>query len=279
MEKSSGLRRSVSRAELVRELEALGIERGGVLLVHTSFRVVRPVEGGPAGLIDALRDVMGSDGTIVMPSWGDGDDDSVFDPATTPVARDLGVTAEIFRGLPGVVRSQHPFAFAAQGPDAAAITRDAMPVPPHRLESPVGRAYELDGQILLLGVGHDANTTIHLAEVLAGVPYGIPKHVTVMDRDRRVRIDYRENDHCCQRFALAEGWLRSRDLHSEGQVGYARALLVRSRDVVSVVREHLQRDPLVFLHEPGSGCAECDEARASIPAAVRAELEGMRPNH
>src|SRR5688500_15232369 len=117
MERSYGQRRSVSRAELVWELEGLGVERGGVLLVHTSFRAVRPVEGGPVGLIDALRDAVGRDGTLVMPSWS-GSDDSVFDSATTPVARDLGVTAETFRRLPGVIRSDHPFAFAALGPEA-----------------------------------------------------------------------------------------------------------------------------------------------------------------
>jgi aminoglycoside N3'-acetyltransferase len=285
METSFGRPRSVSRGELAWELEGLGVEQGGVLLVHTSFRAVRPVDGGPAGLIQALRDVVGPGGTIVMPSWGAGDDDTVFDPATSPVARDLGVTAEIFRHLPGVARSNHPFAFAAQGPQAAAITRDPLPVPPHRLESPVGRVYEMDGQILLLGVGHDTNTTIHLAEVLAGVPYGVAKHVTVMEGGRRLRIDYRENDHCCRRFALAEGWMRSREvrlgaldddaprMHYDGRVGHASARLVRSRDVVSVVREHLERDPLVFLHAHGSGCAECDEARESISPDARAALE------
>jgi aminoglycoside 3-N-acetyltransferase len=124
--------------------------------------------------------------------------------------------------------------------------------------------YELDGQILLLGVGHDANTTIHLAEVLVQVPYGVAKYCTVLKDSRPVRVDYRENDHCCQRFALAEEWLRAGDLQREGQVGHAHARLVRSRDVVTIVGEHLARDPLVFLHAPDGGCAECDEARRSV---------------
>jgi len=74
---------------------------GGVLLVHTSYRAVRPVEGGPAGLIDALCAALTPGGTLVMPSWSD-DDDAPFDPARSPVARDLGVVAETFRRLPGV---------------------------------------------------------------------------------------------------------------------------------------------------------------------------------
>ena len=67
----------------------------------------------------------------------------------------LGVTADIFRRMPDVRRSNHPFAFAALGPHAAAITADPLPLPPHRLESPVGRVYEMDGKVLLLGVGHN----------------------------------------------------------------------------------------------------------------------------
>lgn len=75
--------------------------------------------------------------------------------------------------------------------------------------SPVGRVRDLDGQVLLLGVGHDANTTLHLAELLAGVPYRTSKYCTILQNGRPVRIDYGENDHCCQRFALADEWLRS----------------------------------------------------------------------
>jgi aminoglycoside 3-N-acetyltransferase len=253
-------RAEVGRGGLVAQLRALGVEAGGVLLVHTSFRAVRPVEGGPVGLIEALRDALGPTGTLVMPSWG-GDDDAPFDPAATPAARDLGVVADAFWRLPEVVRSAQLFAFAAAGPQAARVTADTLPLPPHCPESPVGRVHELDGQVLLLGVGHDANTTLHLAELLAGVPYRVPRHCTVLDeRGRPVRVDYGENDHCCERFALADEWLRERGLQREGRVGHARARLVRSRDVVAVARERLARDPLVFLHTRGSGCAECDEA-------------------
>jgi aminoglycoside 3-N-acetyltransferase len=252
----------VTIKELANQLRALGVDRGGVLLVHTSFRAVRPVEAGPRGVIDALRAVLGPIGTLVMPSWT-GDEDEPFDPTTTPASPDLGVVADTFWRMPGVRRSNHAFAFAAAGPAAERITSDPLPLPPHRLESPVGRVHELDGQVLLLGVGHDADTTLHLAELLAGVPYRVAKHCTVLENGRPVRIDYGENDHCCQRFALADDWLRERGLQREGLVGNAHARLLRSRDIVSVAREQLTRDPLLFLHARGE-CAECDMAWASV---------------
>ncbi|HEU4681059.1 MAG TPA: AAC(3) family N-acetyltransferase, partial [Gemmatimonadales bacterium] len=187
-----------------------------------------------------------------------------FSPMITPAAPDLGVIPDTFWRLPGVVRSNHVFAFAAAGPQAARVTSGPLPLPPHIPESPVGRVWELDGQVLLLGVGHDADTTLHLAELLAGVPYRVPKYCTVLRDGRPVRIDYGENDHCCTRFAFADEWLRSRGLQSEGRVGYAHARLARAQDIVQVALEHLAHDPLLFLHPATAGCAECDEARRSV---------------
>jgi aminoglycoside 3-N-acetyltransferase-4 len=257
--------REHSEAELVAQLRALGVRPGTVLLVHTSFRAVRPVEGGPFGVIDALREALGPGGTLVMPSWS-GDDDMPFDPLTSPASSDLGVIADTFWRQPGVARSDHPFALAAAGPRAEQVTSGALPLPPHAPNSPVGKVYDLDGQVLLLGVGHDADTTLHLAELLARVPYRVAKHCTVLQDGRPVRIEYGENDHCCARFAIADDWLRARGLQHEGRVGNAEARLVRSRDIVAVALEHLARDPLLFLHPPSAACAECDAARASVLA-------------
>lgn len=258
-------RRSVSAGEVVAQLQTLGVKPGGVLLVHTSFRAVRPIDDGPAGLIRALREAVGPDGTVVMPSWT-GDADVPFDPHRTAAAADLGVVADTFWRMPGVIRSEHPFAFAAAGPDAARITADPLPLPPHIPASPVGRVHDLDGQVLLLGVGHDADTTLHLAELIADVPYRVPKHITVLESGRPVRIDYDENDHCCIRFSLADDWLRTQRLQSEGQVGHAHARLARSRDIVRVAVERLTADPLLFLHPENADCEECREVRSGLRA-------------
>jgi aminoglycoside 3-N-acetyltransferase len=263
--------REVGRAEVVRQLRDLGIRPGGVLATHTSFRAVRPVEGGPLGLIESLLEALGPTGTLVMPSWS-GDDETPLDSLATPASADLGVVADTFWRLPDVLRSDHCFACAALGPEAAVAAADPLPLPPHIPLSPIGRVHERDGQVLLPGVGHDASTTLHLAELLAGVPYRVPKHCTVLRGGRPTRIDYRENDHCCARFALADDWLRG--LQSEGQVGHARARLARSRDIVRVALDRLASSPLVFLHPPEAGCAECDAARASVNPAARRECGG-----
>jgi aminoglycoside N3'-acetyltransferase len=257
--------RELAIAEVAAQLRALGVERGGVLLVHTSYRATRPVEGGPLGLIRALLNALGPDGTLVMPSWT-ADGDVPFDPESTAAASDLGVVADTFWRLPDTSRSEHPFAFAAVGPHAERVVADPLPLPPHTPASPVGRVHELDGQVLLLGVNHDADTTIHLAEIMTDVPYRVPKYCTVLQDGRPVRIEYGENDHCCARFTLTDDWLRAREQQSEALVGHGHARLARSRMIVDVVLDHLRDDPLVFLHPHGAGCVDCDEARASIDA-------------
>ena len=131
------------------------MQRGGVLVVHTSFSRVGPLAGGPIALISALRGALGPDGTLVMPSMSD-DDERPFEVAETP-CRGMGVVAETFWRLPDVVRSDNPHAFAASGAHARRITASHPLDVPHGLDSPIGRVWELDGQVLLLGLGHDAN--------------------------------------------------------------------------------------------------------------------------
>jgi aminoglycoside 3-N-acetyltransferase len=256
------LRRAVDRSRATEQLLALGVESGGVLVVHTAFSRVAPIDDGPRGLITALLTALGSGGTLVMPSMSD-DDDHPFDRTTTPCLG-MGVVADTFWRLPEVLRSDSPHAFAAVGPRAAEITAPHPLDIPHGLDSPIGRVYERGGQVLLLGVGHDANTTIHLAENMAGVRYRLPKSLTVLRDGQPTRYDYHEIDHCCQQFEIMDRWLEAEGRQRRGIVGYAEARLARSRDIVDLAVVHLREDETIFLHPPG-GDAECDQARASLP--------------
>ena len=74
-----------------------------------------------------------------------------------------------------------------------------------------------------------------------------------------MRIDYLENDHCCQRFALADDWLRARGLLAEGPVGHGTARLFRARDVVRLAVANCAETRSCFCTAP---------ARA-VPNAVR----------
>ncbi len=115
----------------------------------------------------------------------------------------------------------------------------------------------------MLGVGHDANTTVHLAENLSGVRYRRAVSVTILENGRPVRYDYREIDHCCQNFAFVDGWLEDNRLQCRGAVGQGEARLARSQDIIRVATERLRLDETVFLHPKGAD-GECDNAWASL---------------
>jgi len=174
-----------TRASLADDLRALGVEPGGVLLVHSSLSSLGWVCGGPVAVVQALLDVLGPSSTLVVPTHtGNNSDPSdwanppipqdwwptvreqmpVFDPQITP-SNGMGVVPEIVRTLPGAARSAHPqSSFAALGPQAEQITAGHALVSGMGEESPLGRLYDLDASILLLGTGHANNSSFHLAE-------------------------------------------------------------------------------------------------------------------
>lgn len=253
------------RSELVGQLHAIGAEPEMTLVVHTSFRAVGPIEGGPDQLIAALTDAIGPSGTLVMPTMTGSRRLETFNPAVTPT-RGMGIVAETFWRQPGVLRSSHPTSsFAARGPLAAEIAASGPVMPVHGPDSPIGRIHAHGGWALLIGVGQDSNTTIHLAEQMAGVPYRIRKWTTVLVGGRPQRVDFDETDHCCRNFDLVDGWLEERGLLRRGNVGQADTRLMRLSDVIGVTLPMLQADPLRFLCQPDAGCEECDLARRSVP--------------
>ena len=167
------------------DLTSLGLVGGALVLVHSSLSSLGWVSGGATAVIEALRQAVGESGTLVMPAHSAHLSDPAhwknppvpeawwpviretmpaFDARTTPT-RGMGAIPELFRTLPGVVRGDHPlFSFAASGPLAEEI------VNPHSLTaglgpgSPLERIGERGGSVLLLGVDHDNNTSLHLAE-------------------------------------------------------------------------------------------------------------------
>lgn len=182
--------RPVRPVDVVAALRAVGIAEGDTVIVHSSLSALGWVVGGAHGVVDGLLRALGPEGTIVMPAQTGVSDPSTwqhppvpadwwpvireawpaFDPRLTPM-RAMGAVVECFARLDGVVHSGHPsVGFVAHGSKAAALMH------PHTLEaglgddSPLGRLYDVGAQVVLLGVGHGNDTSLHLAEHRADWP-------------------------------------------------------------------------------------------------------------
>ena len=176
---------------LVEQFAACGLQAGQTVLVHSSMSRLGWVAGDGQAVIMALLRVLGDSGTLVMPTHTATNTDPAnwrsravpeawwphiraympaFDPARTPSSM-MGKLPELFRTWPHVLRSNHPIgSFAAHGPQAAALTAPQPLEPMFGDDSPIGRLYKLDGYVLLLGVNHENNTSLHLAEYRADFP-------------------------------------------------------------------------------------------------------------
>jgi aminoglycoside 3-N-acetyltransferase len=175
---------------LVGDLEAMEAPRGATVLVHSSLSSLGFVCGGARSVVTALETLLGPDGTIVVPTGTGGVDPSrwrdppvpqewweelreatpQYDVGLTP-PRNMGAVPDAVLRRAETVRSRHPLvSLAALGKRAPFVAGD------HSLDyglgegSPLARIYDLDGWVLLLGVGYDRNTSLHLSEYRATWP-------------------------------------------------------------------------------------------------------------
>ena len=89
---------SYSREALVLDLRNLGIEAGDTIFIHSSFRSIGPVIGGAGAVIEAFKDVVGSEGLILMPSFNLVEKRAeTWDIETTPST--VGWLTEFFRQM------------------------------------------------------------------------------------------------------------------------------------------------------------------------------------
>ena len=55
--------------DLVRDIKSLGIKDGDTLFLRISYRAIGKIENGPKTFIDALLNVVGEEGTIILTAF------------------------------------------------------------------------------------------------------------------------------------------------------------------------------------------------------------------
>jgi aminoglycoside N3'-acetyltransferase len=175
-------------SEVTHHLRQLGVRADETLMVHASLRAIGPVEGSAGGVLDALEDAVGPQGTLLMVLGARNDWDWVndhpeheraalladaepFDMAQTPADPEVGYLAEAFRRREGTRVTDNPEGrFGARGALARDLLSDAPWHDYFGPGSPLDRLCKTGGRVLRLGADLDTTTALHLAEYLVHLP-------------------------------------------------------------------------------------------------------------
>jgi aminoglycoside 3-N-acetyltransferase len=262
----------ITQIDLERAFKQLGMNQHTPLIVHSSLSSLGNMIGGANSVLNALERYSS---TLVMPAFtyytlvwpalyrnedwpiSPGEDGPPFRP-DSPVSRDIGRIPQGFLERPQVLRSQHPaLSFAAQGADAQMILGVQTLEHPY---APIGVLEQLDALVLLLGVDHRSNTSIHYGEYVAGRPM-LERWANT--KNGIVRTYY---PNCSAAFNGIEGSLNS--LRSV-DVGHATLQVARVREIVAATKR------LISNHSEALLCSypncRCQNVRAKI------RRDGIRP--
>jgi aminoglycoside 3-N-acetyltransferase len=258
----------ITAKSIKKDLLALGVKPGMILLLHSSLSSLGWVCGGAAAVIEALESVLTRQSTLIMPTHSAGlsepslwenppvpetwwqtirDEMPAFQTDLTPTWG-MGTIPETFRKQDGVLRSDHPqVSFAAWGKYAKEITEQ------HGLEfslgeaSPLAKLYKLNAHILLLGVGHGNNTSLHLADYRTKTPSKkiIQQGAPVLVNGERVWQtfdDIEGNDDDFEMIGVA--FAKETGLERKGKIGLADSRLLPQREMVDFAVTWMEKNRL-----------------------------------
>ncbi|WP_098749530.1 AAC(3) family N-acetyltransferase [Paenibacillus sp. EZ-K15] len=239
---------------LMKQLEQLGIDSKGTLLVHSSMKSMGLVEGGADTVLDALTAYMKA-GLLVLPThtWSYiNADNPKFHVDQSPSC--VGILPELFRKRPGVVRSLHPtHSVAALGQDAIAFTNDD-----HRFDTPCargsawGKLLDRRATILLVGVDLKRNTFIHGVEEWVDIPGRLTDDhemlYTVLPDGTEIPVPSRR--HCglswSEHFWKVDEVLEGQGAMHKGRLGDAVVRVCDAAKVANIITEMLKDHPDLF---------------------------------
>lgn len=262
-------RKPITRSDLARHLRAIGVNSGGLVMLHTSLSALGYVIGGADAVVLALQEVLGPRGTIMaLASWDHAppDDDRGWTPAVkdaymsdppgfevavSACARYVGRVPERIRTWPGAVRSDHPEAsFVALGEQAAWLTEGQPTEHAYGPGSPLAKVLEVGGAILMLGAPFESITMLHHAEELADVPEKISVHYSAPVKT-----------------SVGIEWVEIHDIDtSRGAFDYS--TVVGERDSFEVIAEEALAAGIGREHPIGESRSVVFDARALVAFGV-----------
>ena len=163
----------LTKVDIVQGLHQIGLKTGDVVLVHAAMRTLGYVNGGAETVVNALLEVIGKRGTLVVPTFTSAHyaaEHPIVDPENDP--SEMGIISQTVKMHPGALKSTNwSHSFAVIGRRAQVITQVDPALTVFDLRSAFGVMLALNTHILLMGVPYQSSTSHHLAEYVCDVPY------------------------------------------------------------------------------------------------------------
>ncbi len=244
----------LTKTDLMAGFEELGLRAGDIVMVHSAFKSLGGVEGGPQTVIDALLELLTPEGTLIMPTFNfDFNEGAPWDVRNTPSK--MGILTELVRQDPRARRVFHPFySFAIIGKYAEELTSVRYKSSYERI-SVFGRLRDLDGKIMIIGLDYTHSFTfVHHVEQMEGVDYRFMKGFTgqVTDENGNTYSDtfymlVRDRD----RGVITEvnpmgAVLEARGVVKVRKIGEADVKLMKANEAYRVIAEEMKRDPFLM---------------------------------
>ncbi|MDA7672962.1 AAC(3) family N-acetyltransferase [Verrucomicrobiales bacterium] len=233
----------------------MGVSKGDVLLVHSSLSSLGYVPGGPATIIEVLREAIGAEGTLVFPTQTWEQINAGLDCFNVRgTASCVGKISDFFRQQKGVLRSLHPtHSVAAAGPKAEFLVhKHEFATSPCGEGTPYERILRADGKILLLGVGLESNTCFHCLEAMNRHSWLLreePCRIDIVDYDgcKTEHLFYLQQERIKRAFPQTESFLSKNGAIEIGKLGKARCLLIEGGRFLDLVQSQLIENPRWLL--------------------------------
>lgn len=247
----------LSNRDVQAGIRALGLERGDSAVVHSSYKSIGPVDGGPAAVIDALADVLLPEGALLFPNLFIPHGFTVDDPPRFDLrgehVRNLGILPDIFKFHYATHFSVHPtHSVMGIGDSAAAILADHDKAGrPCGLGTPWSKNALQGGKVLLVGVDQRVNTTYHAAEEQMDDPYQLTEDVitgiVIIDGREYVvpsRLHVRKYH---PDFNVLNPELQVLGFLRWGEIGQATTICLDAKGFIDLALEKLKKDRGYFL--------------------------------
>lgn len=245
--------------ELKDLFQSLGLKKNDAVFIHSSLFSLGIIENGIEGFHKALIEVVGREGTIIVPTFTYSfRRNQIFDIQNTPSAKNLSIYSEFIRNDKNAIRSSDPlFSMAAIGPNAKKLmARNSFNC--FGENSIYEKIFEQDIKFLCIGITYSTGLSafMHL-EKKSNIPYRKDLKLKGTSKD----IKGKEFNDCAIHFAKDEtffqdaktdrenigNYLEKTNISKSLNFKYGKHFLIKAKNFEHSVLEKLYENPFCMI--------------------------------